>query len=314
LSFDHWNDSSVFSDDLLGTAGPSTSDYSLQTGVWANTEVPDGSAYVNGWSIAETGSLNPFVNGYGLLRSPWNNNKAKTISRHGTCYDTDTTSMPTCELMSACYNSGKLSTMNDCLNGVTHGPVHILIGGCWGQEDTLDGVSFLAGIDKVLYFKMLWRMGYTRCPQASCTWPEDCSCSIPEEYFETIGAQAMLENSGIWDILSEHVNDDTVDGMTAILKGLQDPAVVGDMYTSMASYDPSFWPLHGQLDRILSRKRAQVSRGVIGNFDDTWGWSSANNRYTEGRCDWSNVSSVDDLTLPTCTMGLGKHDFYSSRL
>ena len=26
--------------------------------------------------------------------------------------------------------------MADCLNGVTHGPVHILIGGTWGEDDS----------------------------------------------------------------------------------------------------------------------------------------------------------------------------------
>jgi hypothetical protein len=35
--------------------------------------MPDGDEY-HEWSISETGSLNPYVNAYGHMRSPWNNN------------------------------------------------------------------------------------------------------------------------------------------------------------------------------------------------------------------------------------------------
>jgi hypothetical protein len=303
LLYDSWDDSAVFADDVLGVASPTTADYSLQTGVWANISVPDGSPYTE-WDVSAQGSLNPFVNGYGWLRSPWNNNPTPLLSRHGSVYGTTTTTMPTCELMAACYKSDKLTSMNDCLNGVTHGPVHILVGGCWGEGDTLDGLANLRGIDKLLYFKMLWRMGYTRCP-TSCNPGDTCSCAIPEEYFDTVGAFNMLNNSGVWAVISDHLADTSLSGLTSVLRGLQDPAVVGEMFTSMASYDPSFWPLHGQLDRILSRKRAQSSRGIVTKFDQTWGWTSTNTRYTQGVCDWSNVKSNDDLTLPICDMGEG---------
>jgi hypothetical protein len=42
-------------------------------------QVPDGSAFVSSWSIAKEGSLNPYVNAYGHLRSPWNNNPSKVL-------------------------------------------------------------------------------------------------------------------------------------------------------------------------------------------------------------------------------------------
>ena len=56
--------------------------------------------------------------------------------------------------------------MTNCLNGVTHGPVHVLIGGAWGEGSEFDegDMNFLRNINKVLYFKNLWRSGYTRCP------------------------------------------------------------------------------------------------------------------------------------------------------
>jgi hypothetical protein len=52
--------------------------------------------------------------------------------------------------------------MNDCFNGATHGPVHIKIGGAWGEGDTfaVSGSSatsplwFLRNPDKLLLFKV----------------------------------------------------------------------------------------------------------------------------------------------------------------
>lgn len=32
----------------------------------------------------------------------------------------------------------------------------------------------------------------------------------------------------------------------------------------------------------------------------SWGYDTFDTRFTKGRCDWSKVTSVDDLTLPTC--------------
>ena len=195
--------------------------------------------------------------------------------------------------------------MNDCLNGMTHGTVHIQIGGCWGEGDSLEGVEFLQGMNKLLYFKMLWRMGYTRCP-TSCD-PSDtdaCLCSIPAEYFDKIGAEAMLVNSGVYADISNQLEGKDDAFLIKVLEGLQDPGYVGEMYTSMASYDPTFWPLHGQLDRILSAKLVELEKGTV-EFDTSWGFITNNGRYTVGRCDWSNISDISDMTLPVCEMGTG---------
>ena len=43
--------------------------------------------------------------------------------------------MVTCEVYSSFFESSSLKVMNACLNGETHGPVHILIGGEWGASE-----------------------------------------------------------------------------------------------------------------------------------------------------------------------------------
>jgi hypothetical protein len=61
------------------------------------------------------------------------------------------------------------------------------------------------------------------------------------------------------------------------------------------------------MERLVDLKRILVSQGTETNFNGTWGWPeydvSNGGAYLYGRCDWSAVTSVTDLTLPNCTMG-----------
>ena len=81
----------------------------------------------------------------------------------------------------------------------------------------------------------------------------------------------------------------------------------GEMFTSAASFDPTFWPLHGAAERLIGYKRALLKKGVLSTFDETWGYpefdKSSGAAYVPGICDWSGVDGVEDLTLPTCTLG-----------
>ena len=49
-----------------------------------------------------------------------------------------------------------MADINDCLNGATHGPVHILIGGAWGEGTLFDDpdIEFAQMPDKLLFFKV----------------------------------------------------------------------------------------------------------------------------------------------------------------
>ena len=77
----------------------------------------------------------------------------------------------------------------------------------------------------------------------------------------------------------------------------------------LAAWDPTFWPLHGSIERMVNRKIIMSNLNEDSAeyaFDTTWGYSNAvNSDYLVGSCDWSNVESATDLTLPTCTMGYG---------
>ena len=75
------------------------------------------------------------------------------------------------------------------------------------------------------------------------------------------------------------------------------------MFTSASAVDPSFWPLHGASERLLALKRIYRSKGLYSRFDDTWDFPTFDEErslYVQGVCDWTNVTSAEDLTLPTC--------------
>jgi hypothetical protein len=93
--------------------------------------------------------------------------------------------------------------MNECMNGNTHGPVHIMIGGAWDDlSEFTDLTKPLASNLKLLLFKMMWRSGFTRCPSSCDTSkPEDCKCSVPDEYVEEYGHKYLLEASGVWNAI-----------------------------------------------------------------------------------------------------------------
>lgn len=198
--------------------------------------------------------------------------------------------------------------MNFFVNGQDHGPVHIAIGGAWNEGDLLDNYSYLKHPIKLLLFKALWRRGLTRCP-STCVRGEVCaSCAVPQEYLDEYGARSILEQANIIAPLATLLYTDIIyqsdEYFEGLLKAVEDPGIVGEMFSSNAAYDPTFWPLHGSMDRLVGLKRILVSEGLVDEFDETWGYAPYNEDlgavYLQGRCDWSLVNGAEDLTLPTC--------------
>ena len=96
--------SEVFQPDWFGEASPSNSDHRINDGgFWSEISFPDGDKYVSDWDIAATGSLNPHVNGYGLMRSPWNNNPSQFIGRRNSTYGVKRTLLPSCKDFKRCF-------------------------------------------------------------------------------------------------------------------------------------------------------------------------------------------------------------------
>lgn len=298
--YTNWWESPLFDADWFGEANPANDDHIISDGgMWQGISMPDGTDYAD-WSISETGSLNPFVNGYSMMRSPWNNNPNPMIGRHNQTYSmSQYYTMPLCSTLQSCFKSTSLAYINDCLNGATHGPVHILIGGAWGEGSLFDDeeIEFARMPDKLLFFKVLWRMGYTRCPD-TCSLGEACRCSVPQQYIDEYGAETLLTNTNIIYALASDLTDADDDLYLKVLRAVEDPGIAGEMFSSAAAFDPTFWPLHGAAERLVDLKRIYIAQGDITNFDETWAYVTYNKAsgaaYLNGVCDWSKVAGSGD--------------------
>eukprot|EP01034_Spumella_vulgaris_P033062 gene33062-40805_t len=314
LHYDNLQSSPIFGADMYGEMTPNNAEHKISTGMWTDIKLPDGGKYMQSWPKKSV-SLNPYVNGYGQLRAPWNNNPSPFLGRHNMTYGkvVNKNIVPSCSEFQQAFKETQMSGLFSMINGITHGPIHIMIGGAWGQGSTLepDSVRFIAGPDKVLLFKVLWRMGITRCPEAgSCSTdkPAACKCAIPQEYIDTYGAKGVLELASIVTNYPDF-EDASEEELLELIHAIEDPGVVGDMFTSGASFDPTFWPLHGAAERLLGLKRSMISAGTLKTtFVESWtvpnrnsGLVSYSPIFLNGVCDWSGVKSVTDLTFPSCT-------------
>lgn len=202
------------------------------------------------------------------------------------------------------------------LNGALHGPVHIMIGGHWGNSEKWEimGASMPLADKFLLLSKWLWRQGFVRVPH-SCsedTPHEDCMPTCPEGIIGSDltheQAYALLDVTGILALtpstktLVELLEASDL-GWADLLTELCHVGSPGDMFTSAAPQDPTFWPLHGNAERLVSLYRMLDVQGVI-DFDQTWGYAHSTNLPSDTGmiCDWSEATGT--LDMPKCTAGI----------
>lgn len=306
--------SQIFFDDWFGAGSPETPDHAVHRGRWGNTTV-----------LQDAREYSSITNPYGLLRSPWNTDPtAHALRRHSQVLNQNLDPMVSCERWQDCFDSVDLASMNTCLNGATHGPIHILIGGQWFLNSALlenDHMVFQGGLagDQLLLAKILWRKGYLRCPETCSkdTPAEKCLCSCPMEYrhgatpYEILVDKAevmhwVVETSrgGIYYNKTEdhyHIMNKTLAEeevlWNEILLVLCNPGHPGEMYTSAAPYDPTFWLIHPSAERMLSWRR-MLDHLSVHTFNQTWGYSHQGDPSDMGQiCEWDDVS---DFGLPYC--------------
>jgi hypothetical protein len=258
------------------------------------------------------------TNPYGLLRSPWNTNPVPYLMRSNTTFysyaDAEMT-FPSCAEFSAYLNTSLAKSLF-ALNGELHGPVHIMIGGHWDINPEWKPVgSALSFSDKYLLLsKWLWRQGFIRTPSVCSddTPHADCMPSCPKEITERAGsgdmnnhtAYELLKLSGVFDLnpsgstwttTIENADLDFLD----LFNELCHVGSPGDMFTSSAPQDPTFWPLHGNAERFVMYLRVLKKRGDF-EFDETWKYAHSVDVPSDTGmvCDWSGVSN--NIEMPTC--------------
>jgi len=302
-------DSVVWSDDWFGEMSPDNSLHIITKGRWKFLKFPESGDFT-------------IVNPYGLLRTPWNVNPTKHITRSNYVNGQEFTMGVGCSELYTAFKLTSLAEINEQLNGETHGPVHVRIGGEWDslysktKYDINEGFS----LNEVLLAKILWRAGYLRVPD-SCEEGEDCKASCPREIYEHQGKTAydVIKDFGLFSYMVADENmeyDEELDQFHLkdqwnteaekeffedLLQTICDPGKVGEMYTSAAPADPSFWILHPAAERFLNLRR------IIGDsypdiypFDETWGYQHKDHIASDNGwvCDWSDVEGW--LDVPNC--------------
>jgi hypothetical protein len=87
-----------------------------------------------------------------------------------------------------------------------------------------------------------------------------------------------------------------------LLDKLSNPGKVGEMYSSAAPYDPTFWVIHTTSERLLQYRRLRSASGAM-TLDETWGYTHVDADSDLGVvCDWAEVDE-ESLELPSCIKG-----------
>ncbi|CAM9764660.1 unnamed protein product, partial [Ectocarpus sp. 4 AP-2014] len=313
-----YGESTIFNDDWFGEFSPRNELHTVTKGRWAFLPIqPDA------WDSVH--------NPYGLLRSPWNLNPTPFVTRHNATSSMSATAMVSCSVYLSCFDSTTLGDMNSCLNGETHGPVHILAGGEWhaAEEDFIQKVGYYESVPLVT--KFLWRKGYLSIPD-TCDKGTPCQTSCPAKLYESKGmtpydvlvdvhallwtahSSASLVYNSKKDKFEVKGHEDDESFQQAFFKKMLNsfcnPGNVGEMYTSAAPYDPLFWVIHPTADRLLAWRRMLGRQGADGwDFDETWGYAHSSVVGETGTvCNWDDVvpGSGD---MPTCVKGIcGGHN------
>ncbi|CAN0178363.1 unnamed protein product [Pylaiella littoralis] len=313
--------SEVFLPEWFGSASPENPLHTVDAGRWAYLPVmKDAWEYVH--------------NPYGLLRSPWNLDGTPYVTRHNLTNGDDQTRMVSCSMYQDCFDSTSLASLMNCLNGETHGPVHIKLGGEWNNPE--EEITIEAGYahEVPLITKYLWRKGYLRYP-SSCSAEEDglgdestCRSSCPVEVYESRGMTAYdvlmdvvalhwiscdSNRLVVYDeatgryVVAGHEEDEDFQAKFwhKVLHSLCDAGHVGELYTSSAPYDPLFWVIHPAADRFLAWRRKLANQHPDKwALDETWGYAHDTTTGQTGVvCDWADVAK-DTLEMPTCIKGI----------
>ena len=292
---DDWTSSTIFDDEWFGPASPNNTAHIVDRGTWAYTKIME---KASGFSVIH--------NPYGLLRSPWNTNPTPYVTRSRFVLGLKDSGygIPSCtQFQDAVSVQMWIGTAFSYLNGLLHGPVHIMTGGHWYFSDELKEWTASFPQFVLLSAKFLWRQGYVRCPEYCdhATPREECTCSCPADLLQGSSAQEVLNRTGIIAMDSSWSDSIADAGLSweDVLRLLCHVGHAGEMFTSAAPYDPLFWPLHGLAERYMQVIRHFGAEGLI-ELNETWGYWHLDHVASDTHtvCDWSNV---DNMSLPVCT-------------
>ena len=236
--------------------------------------------------------------GYGYLRAPWNMNPSPYLSR----FTSSNKHLPSC---ASHYTLLGYTDITDFLFEspyAAHAGTHGVIGGVYGCDamDDMLANGYLMDEDGqislcknwIFYLKEFYRLDYIM-PDSNCTYSEDghdISLSCGYSCNEELTADFVFELKNILNSDNDCVPYDLQDkGWFAwkdfICEGDGYKIFGGDHLEAASPADPSFWPIHPTLERLLQAKY------MAGGFENEEWPTDATNDYV---CDKSYCFDGDD--------------------
>jgi hypothetical protein len=260
-------DSPMFTEDTFGSM-PTPPDAEWGW-LYKNADVDDARIPDGRWADAKTGVNTKFPSlsfAYGYMRAPWSMNPSPYITRF-TSVDKQ---LPTCQ---SHYDLAAYTSLTDLLHFSPyepHGSTHGVIGGVYGCDVFDDMLANGYLLDEqaqlnlcknwLFYMKEMYRLGIIS-PRKGCavsaeastesTCGFDCNAALRSDMVKMLGA-----------ILNSDYVTTPVPMTSAAINAWADLLCNGDGYKSFggdhleaaSAADPSFWPIHPTMDRLLQAK------------------------------------------------------------
>jgi len=302
-------DSFAFTPDTFGTIIPAVDaawGYTYRNDSIKNGRIPDGrwkhlKADMN-WKFAGWDELDA---NYGYLRAPWNANPSPYVSR----FSGYTTGLPSCTNH---YKWLEYTAMTDFLTVspfAPHASVHGAVGAVFGCDlmDPLREQGLFVSATQQNNFcqkwsfliKELYRKNFlSGAATGDCSYKkltssgQTCNFVCNEDKYEHMGSQLSLL------IAAEYTGTLTQDQYNVfrdfICTGDGAKIFAGDHLESASPADPSFWPVHPTLERLVQAKY------LAGGFPDTTWPSDSVNEYVCDKAQCYNEEGVQGYYASCC--------------
>lgn len=268
-------DSPMFTPDTFGTLNFPADNYWGWT--YTNDSIMDAAIPDGRWkhTSADLSSKYDLSNSYGYLRGPWNYNPSPYISR----FSISTTALPSCNNYADWLYVSNYTEFLDYSSHQPHATTHGALGSIFGCDlfiPLLDA-GLLKDMDSLHSTCKKWGFYMKDFYRSNLIFPSDDCTVTGLGYDEILCSVGCPTDEELLEELSENILNQV--RLSSVPKGFDDwdswrdwlcygdayKIFVGDHLESSSPSDPSFWPIHPNLERLYHL------RMMAGGFDDyTW--------------------------------------------
>ncbi|CAM9774773.1 unnamed protein product, partial [Heterosigma akashiwo] len=232
----------------------------VEDGRWAGLEVP----LIT--EVDEAQQESTPRNAYGHMRAPWAANPDPHLMRAQTvCGQLSTVqeeSAGRCSSLKSLWKQNTFEDFGHFISYLPHGRIHLLLGGAFGCEESLQSWHDIEEIKDAQWFdtdyaislafamhKNLYRWGQIECDVPN----EPCYCPDFEDLLDSESNMKEFLLDALFELKLQRFSHETKKKVVASL--CKSGTIVGDNLQSSSSYSPEFWPIHGTVERMYQAKK-----------------------------------------------------------